>query len=420
MSTSLEMSQECPSALQRDPVQTERWVRSKLSKVSPDNLMRIAQQVVDIELDSKEVQTVARLTVCKALSEPKFSKCYAHLLQEWHWHRLAAAPHDSMPSLDLREAVISSLRNEFDDLMLSLMGKECPLPTPFAPDPPRAHGYHRPEGLSFENDMWRQVQQRRFFLATGEFVSTLFLLGLAPASCIDHCVQSLIKQQLPECAHQAAPAQSLQAEDGAGDVPDSAQNAELPQVLLLSGGKAPCQARADDTAQSLQERLARDLGVTEDRVRLIRRSGAALADADRLVEFGLNEQELQLVVLPGSPKELLVECLCGLVNGLVEATATSDPTEARFAPLTSPLVVPAQVPINPEARKVKAEQDLNKVRSDLLEQCASHLEWAKDASNSDGKPALSRRVIFLIEDTLQRIMQWQTPSIDVDSSAEAV
>jgi len=319
----------------------------------------------------------------------------------------------------LREAVISSFRNEFDDLMLSLMGAECPLPTPFAPDPPRAQGYHRPEGLTFENDKWRQVQQRRFFLATGDFVSTLFLLGLAPASCIDHCVQSLIKQQLRACAYQAVPAQSLHAEDGAGVVTDSAKNAELPQVILLSGGKAPCQAKVDDTVQSLQERLARELGVTEDRIRLICPSGAALADADRLVEFRFNEQELQVVVLPGSPKELLVECLCGLVNGLVEATATCDPIEARFAPLTSPLVVPAPV-VNPGTRKVVAQQDLNKVRSDLLEQSVSHLEWAKDASNSDGKPALSRRVIFLIEDTLKHIQQWQTPSVKADASTEGV
>lgn len=419
MSASPEASQECPSASQRDPVQTERWVRSKLSKVSPDNLIRISQQVVEIELDSEEVQTVARLTVCKALSEPKFSKCYAHLLQEWHWHRVAAAQHNNMHSVDLREAVISSFRREFDDLMLSLVGEECPLPTPFAPDPPRAQGYRRPEGLTFENDRWRQVQQRRFFLATGEFVSTLFLLGLAPASCIDHCVQSLIKQQLRACAHEAVPAQSLQAEDRAVVVADSAKNAELPHVILLSGDKAPCQPSVDDTVQSLQERLARDLGVTEDRIRLICPSGAALADADRLLELRLNEQELQVVVLPGSPKELLVECLCGLVNGLVEATATSDPTEARFAPLTSPLVVPAPL-VNPGTRKVVAEQDLNKVRSDLLEQCASHLEWAKDASNSDGKPALSRRVIFLIEDTLKRILQWQASSIKSDASAEGV
>eukprot|EP00930_Biecheleria_cincta_P090924 TRINITY_DN8041_c0_g1_i1.p1 TRINITY_DN8041_c0_g1~~TRINITY_DN8041_c0_g1_i1.p1 ORF type:complete len:417 (+),score=76.83 TRINITY_DN8041_c0_g1_i1:148-1398(+) len=415
MSTSSQVSQECPLASQRGPVSIERRVRSILSKLSPDNLMRISQQVADIELDRNDIQTVARLTVCKALSEPKFSKCYAHLIQEWHWHRLAAAQHSGMPCLDLRKAVISSFRNEFDDLMLSLMGEECPLPTPFAPDPPRAQGYHRPEGLTFENDMWRQVQQRRFFLATGEFVSTLFLLGLAPASCIDNCVQSLIKQQLRACARQAVPARPLQAENAASVEADSAKNAELPQLMLLSGGKAPCQPRVDDTVRSLQTRLARDLGVSEDRIRLICPSGALLGDADLVLDLKLKEQELQVVVLPDSPKELLVECLCGLANGLVEATAMADPTEARFAPLTSPLVVPAPV-VNPATKKAVDEQESSTVRNELLEECASHLGWAKDASNSDGKPALSRRVFFLIEDTLKRIQHWQTHSIKAGAS----
>lgn len=380
--------------------------------------MRILQQLAGIELNGTDVQTVARLTVCKALSEPKFSKCYAHLIQEWHSRRVEAAQHSNMPCPNLVEAVASSFRSEFDDLMLSLMGEDHPLPTPFAPDPPRAQGRHRPEGVTFENDSWRQVQQRRFFMATGEFASTLFLLGLAPASCIDHCVQSLIKQQVRACAHQAVPGECLQAADSEEAVADGAGNAKLPEVTLLSGGRTPSQPKLDDTAQSLQERLAQDLNVSEDRIRLICTNGAAITGSDRLLDLGLKEQVLQVVVLPGSPKELLVECLCNLVKGLVEATATADPMEARFAPLTSPLVVPAPV-VNTGAKKVVAENHLNRVRTELLEQCASHLNWAKDAKNGDGKLALGMRVIFLIEDTLKLLVQWQHPN-KVDASADGV
>jgi len=321
----------------------------------------------------------------------------------------------------LVEAMASSLIKEFDDLMLSLVGEvsDRPLPTPFAPDPPRAQGRHRPEGVTFENDAWRHVQRRRFFVATGEFVSTLFLLGLAPASCIDHCVQSLIKQQARACAHQAVPGECLQVTDGEEGIADSAKNAELPEVTLLSGGRTWSQPNLDDTANSLQERLGKELNVSEDRIRLICPNGAAIAGPDRLLDLGLKEQVLQVVVLPGPPKELLVECLCNLVKGLVEANAVADPMEARFAPLTSPLVVPAPV-VNTSAKKVVTEHDLNKVRSELLEHCASHLNWAKDAKNAEGKPELGMRAIFLIEDTLELILHWQAHSNQTNASADGV
>lgn len=353
-------------------------MRRLMNKMCPQQCETIAAQVAAMNIETHaELGAVAGVLASSACRDPVNSKCYCAMIQSMQ-NRFSAFNVD-----EFLAAVQCSLRDQFAQFLHQQL---C-------------------ANVTSNQSIFAQRHERIKFSNSARLAAQLFLQGLAPENYLRDFIQCLVKCHVPRRAADVVPMKEALEE------PNLAVD-----IFLLSGARCVTKAKKGETTSTLAIRLADELVVATERLHFIGPGGTSLPP-DALLDDLLSPSgadcircSLQVVVLPLAPKdrEIAAECMCEILELLTDGSR-----KVTLAPMTAPrrAAIDSAAPtsitppcLEPLRQKLLSSSDTNS-RQRLIVECAGHLLAVLSYEGADGKPVISKRVQFRIEDTLSGCKQ---------------